>query len=134
VQKDPGCYLCLINGGCLDDTIFTDSNHECGDFTVTAQQQECLDTVNCVLGSSCAQTAASTCYCGTAGVATTCQGNPAAGPINGACASQIATGLGFAESDGTDITKNLTDTTKPGGMAMQIFQCAISNQCVTCLK
>jgi hypothetical protein len=90
--------------------------------------------IHCILGSSCAKVAVSGCYCGDAGIDTTCQGNPAPGPINGVCASQIATGLGFPLTDGTDITKNLTDTTKGGGRADQFFQCAQSNNCTACLQ
>jgi hypothetical protein len=136
VQHDPtnGCYDCLVNAGCLDDSSFGDVGHECGDFATQTQQNQCTDTINCILGSSCAQTSVAVCYCGTAPVAGTCQGNPAAGPINGACASQIATGLGFPETDGTDITKNLTDTTLPAGMGVQIFVCAEANHCASCLQ
>jgi hypothetical protein len=63
-----------------------------------------------------------------------CQGDPAPGPIDGACAAQIAAGLGYPPSDGTDITKHLTDTTKPAGIADQILQCALSNSCTACLQ
>jgi hypothetical protein len=131
VQADStgACYSCLVANGCLDDSIFADTGHECEDLTGTTQQQECRDTVSCILGAGCATSAVSTCYCGTAGVSTTCQGNPAPGPINGACAQQISTGLGFPLNDGTDVTKNFTDTTRPAGMADQIFQCALSNKC-----
>jgi hypothetical protein len=135
VQHDPsnGCYSCLVNGGCLDDSLFGDTGHECGDFGTPTQQQECIDTVSCILASGCAQTGVAVCYCGTSPVAGTCQGNPAAGPINGACASQIATGLGFPETDGTDITKNLTNSLQPAGAAVQLFQCAAANACNSCL-
>jgi hypothetical protein len=135
VNHDPtgACYKCLITGGCLDDTLFMDVNHECGDLPA-AEQANCVSVVNCILGSSCAKSAVSTCYCGTAGVATACQGNPAPGPINGACASQIAAGLGFPVTDGTDNTKQLTNPALAAGMADQIFQCALSNMCTTCLN
>jgi hypothetical protein len=133
VNHDPTCYACLIGGGCLDDTVFGDVNHECGDLPA-AQQAACISVINCILGSGCASAAVSTCYCGTAGVATACQGNPAPGPINGVCATQIAAGLGFPVTDGTDNTKQLTNNMLPGGMADQIFQCAQSNACATCLK
>ncbi len=127
------CYSCLLNGGCLDDTTFMDTGHECGDLPA-AQQSACSGVISCILGSSCASAAVSTCYCGTAPVGGSCQGNPAAGPINGACDTQIAAGLGFPVTDGTDNTKNLTDTTRPAGMADQIFQCAHSNNCAACLQ
>jgi hypothetical protein len=45
---------------------------------------------------------------------------------------EIAMGLAFPVSDGTDITKNFDDTTKAAGRADQIFQCAQSNGCAAC--
>jgi hypothetical protein len=125
------CYTCLLNGGCLDDVTFGDTGHECGDLGA-GLQANCASTLSCILGSNCASTSVATCYCGTAGVSTTCQGNPAAGPINGACASQIATGLGFPVTDGTDNTKQLTNTTLASGMADQIFVCGLANGCTAC--
>jgi hypothetical protein len=131
------CYRCLVNAGCLDDTAFGDSNNECDEMTGTLNGSSkttlCLNVVSCILGSSCASPP-SACYCGTAGVSTACQGNPAPGPITGACDTQIAAGLGFPVTDGTDIVKNLTDTTKPAGRADQIFQCAASSGCNDCLR
>jgi hypothetical protein len=132
------CYYCLFQGGCIDDAVFADMGNECedGDFVGAGGTTvaECETVIHCILGSSCARVAVSGCYCGDAGIDTTCQGNPAAGPINGACASQIATGLGFQLADGTDNTMNLTDTKKGGGRATQIFQCAQSNHCTACLQ
>jgi hypothetical protein len=125
------CYTCLLNGGCLDDTTFGDTGHECGDLPA-ALQANCASTLSCILSTKCAAASVSICYCGTAGVATACQGNPAPGPINGACDMQISTGLGFPLTDGTDNTKHLTDTTLAAGMADQIFQCALSNACSAC--
>jgi hypothetical protein len=135
------CYECLLQAGCLDDTAFMDHGKECevgpfdlaADALTTGTAAECETVVSCILGSSCASVDVSACFCGTAGLSSTCQGNPAPGPINGACASDIATGLGFPVSDGTDNTKNLTDTTRAAGRADQIFQCALSNGCPTCL-
>jgi hypothetical protein len=135
VDHDPtnGCYDCLVNGGCVDDAIYGDVGHECEDFGNPTQQAECTDTVKCILGSGCAQSGVAICYCGSSPVAGSCQGNPAPGPIDGVCASTIATGLNFPVGDGTDITKNLTNTILPGGAAVQLFQCAASNGCTSCL-
>lgn len=135
------CYACLLAGGCIDDTTFGDTDHECEDvsppFAGSTTVAECETVLTCILGSgngtaSCASAAVSGCYCGTAPVSGTCQGNPAPGPINGACAMEIAMGLAFPVSDGTDITKNFDDTTKAAGRADQIFQCAQSNGCAAC--
>jgi hypothetical protein len=135
-----GCYSCLEGGGCIDDTQFTDTGHECEDtnaFT-SGTSSQCEAVISCILGSgvgstSCAFGADATCYCGTAPVATNCQGNPAVGPINGVCDTVIAAGLGFPVTDGTDNTANFTNTTLPSGRADQIFQCAHSNSCAACL-
>jgi hypothetical protein len=136
VDHDPtaGCYNCLVNAGCLDDALYGDAAHECEDFGTATLQSQCTDTVKCILSTSCAQNSVAVCYCGTAPVAGTCQGNPAPGPIDGLCASSIATGLNLPVADGTDITKNLTNSVLPGGAAVQIFQCAQSNACTSCLQ
>jgi hypothetical protein len=143
-ETPDACYTCLVAGGCIDDTTFGDRGNECDDFgTVVfdagggagrSDTSLCLGALSCILASSCASTAPSRCYCGSAGVSTACQGNPAPGPIDGPCAAAIADGLGFPPSDGTDITKNLTDKSKPSGLADQIFQCALSNSCASCLN
>jgi hypothetical protein len=126
------CYTCLAFNGCLDDTQFNDTTHECEDSLATGTAAQCEATLGCILGSDCASSSISVCYCGTAGLLTTCQGNPAAGPINGACASTIAAGLGFPVTDGTDDTAQLTSTTFASGKADQIFQCALTNDCGAC--
>jgi hypothetical protein len=92
-----------------------------------------MTTLDCVLHSECAAGAISTCYCGTASLSA-CSGNPAPGPINGACASQIAAGLNFPVTDGTDNTKNLTQKALASGRAVDIFQHAQSNGCKNCFQ
>jgi hypothetical protein len=123
------CYSCLFNGGCLDDTHFSDTGKECEDALAGGTAAQCQAVMTCVFGSDCASSAVNVCYCGTSNLATTCKGNPAAGPINGSCDTQIAAALGFPLTDGTDNTGHLTDTTLAGGKADQIFQCALSNNC-----
>jgi hypothetical protein len=126
------CYTCLYNGGCIDDTHYGDTDHECEDSLAVGTAAECEDALACIFSSKCGATAVEICYCGTAVLSTTCQGNPATGPINGACDSQIATGDGFAVTDGTDNTAHLTDITRAGGKAVQIFQCSLTNSCAAC--
>ena len=129
----PSCYACLLGGSCIDDTTFGDSGHECEDPLATfGTAAECEATLACVFSTDCAKTAVATCYCGTAGPTTTCQGNPAVGPINGACDTTIAAGLGFAVTDGTDNTAKLENVAYASGKADQIFQCAIANSCSSC--
>jgi hypothetical protein len=127
------CYECLYMGTCLDDTHFKDMGHECEDPLTVGTAAECQAVIDCVFGSSCAMSATSICYCGTADLLTTCQGNPAVA-VNGTCDAQIASGLGHPTQDGTDNTADLNDTTKAAGMAMQIFQCALTNHCTGCLQ
>jgi hypothetical protein len=130
------CYPCLWNNGCIDDTVFGDSSHECGDLSGTldggADPTLCLSTVACILSTSCVNAAGvSTCYCGVANEGSACAS--AGGAVNGLCLTQEVNGLGYAASDNTDILKNFTNTALPAGMANQIFQCAESNSCTTCL-
>jgi hypothetical protein len=134
-DKTNGCYDCMVQGGCLDDAVFMDTGHECGDVGTPTQQTACLDMMSCLLGTGCANSTGSVaaCYCGTSSPTSTCQGNPAAGPIDGVCANAIATALGFPVSDGTDNTKGLTDITLPGGVAAHIWQCARNNACSSCM-
>ena len=128
------CYACLFNGSCINDTVFGDTGHECEDpLTTFGTATECEATLACIFSTSCAATSVAACYCGTAGPTTTCQGNPATGPINGACDTTIAAGLGFAVMDGTDNTAKLENVAYASGRADQIFQCAIANDCTNCL-
>jgi hypothetical protein len=133
-----GCYTCLFNAGGLDDVTFHDVDHECGDLA-TASQASCTSTLACILANSCAWggtvagSAVSSCYCGTAPISGTCANVGTTNAANGACDNQEATGLGFAENDGLDILKNFTSTTLSSGVANNIFQTAISNNCGQCL-
>jgi hypothetical protein len=126
------CYECLLGAGCLDDNIYLDTGNECGDSLATGTSAQCLATLQCILDNSCAATRVNACYCGTATPSGTCTGNPAPGPINGACAAKIAAGEGFGLTDGTDNLTNLTDNTRASGMADQMFQCALSGKCTAC--
>ncbi|HEY2509783.1 MAG TPA: hypothetical protein VGI39_02975 [Polyangiaceae bacterium] len=127
------CYSCLLNAGCIDDTQFSDTGHECddlaGSFGGASSSSLCLSTLGCVLGSSCASSDISVCYCGAGNAGTACQ--TAASP-NGACFTAEVTGLGV--SDNASVLKDLTDTTRPSGMANQIFACAESYGCAACLQ
>ena len=133
-----GCYTCLFNAGGLDDTTFGDTGHECGDLP-SASQAACTTTLSCLLANPCAwggsiaTSAVSTCYCGTAPVSGTCANVGSTNAANGACDTQEAAGLGFAANDGLDILKNFTSTTLSSGIANNIFQTAISNNCGQCL-
>jgi hypothetical protein len=134
-----GCYTCLFNAGGVDDTVFGDTGHECGDIAAASSQTQCTSTLSCILGSSCTwsgsigASAVSSCYCGTAPVSGTCANVGSTNAANGACDTQEATGLGFASNDGLDILKNFTSTTLASGVANNIFQTAISNNCGQCL-
>jgi hypothetical protein len=131
------CYTCLLSGGCIDDTVFMDTNRECPDFdgatfNGSSSATLCENTVACILGTGCATGGSlAACYCGTA-TGALCQGNPAPGPINGPCASQIAAGLGFPLNDATDVFKGFVDPSKPAGRALEIFECALTNNCTAC--
>jgi hypothetical protein len=124
------CYECLAQASQLDDTT-GDTGNECAD---TTNEAECLTTLNCLLSTECAATAVNVCYCGTAGVSSTCNAVGAGNAANGVCKTQIAAGLGFAVDDGHDILANLIAKHYPSGIADRILQDAITNSCTTCLQ
>jgi len=139
--NDPttGCYSCLYQYGCIDDTVYGDSDNECGDTLTSGTPTECLTTLSCVLSTSCAEVSAGdyavvNCYCGTAPSSGSCNNAAPNGAANGACSSDIAAGNGFAVDDGHDNLVNLENPALPSGKADQIFQCAISNDCTMCLQ
>jgi hypothetical protein len=131
-DPDDGCYSCLFNAACLDDTAYTDKNHECGDPLTVGTAAECIATLSCILSTSCASAVVNACYCGTASLAGACSAPAPNATPNGACDSQIAAGNGFALNDGTDNIDNLTNSSFASGKADQIFQCALSNACNQC--
>jgi hypothetical protein len=137
--NDPvdSCYGCLNAKHLLDDDV-ADTGNECEDPLTTGTAAECHAALSCILdsgsgtaGSSCAGQVVNNCYCGPAAPGSAC--NTAGSSVNGACASQIAAGLGFPVSDNTNILKNFEDQTRASGIATSIFQGAISNKCNACL-
>jgi hypothetical protein len=144
-DPNTSCYTCLLQAGCIDDTVFPDTGHECGDLpagnftagsgSVGPATTLCLATVECVIGSACAETngGLDNCYCGAGGGSPSlCPGNgPAA---NGACKDQETSGFLASPNDATNTLKNYTDTTEPSGMANQIFICALASSCSSCLE
>jgi hypothetical protein len=157
-----GCYECLFNAGCIDDTVLGDSNHECGDApgNVTAgaaagetETQACLNTLNCVFPSGCqnakvqngagATDGIDNCYCGANFLtASLCNGYSGgavtASSPNGSCFETEVDGLGLANTaTGSAVLGNFTTHAGGGsGYANAIFLCAGSNsasfKCPTC--
>ena len=143
VHKSPLCYQCMVNSGCIDDAKYGDTNQECGDLSGpvpggcrvgTSKTEMCIETLDCILATDCvapimpdAAPRDSTCYCG-GYPPVTCMSLPAT-DLNGPCKQVIADGLGYLGGDSKNILLNYTDTTRGAGMANQIFQCAISNNC-----
>ncbi|MGH7436152.1 MAG: hypothetical protein ACRENE_10810, partial [Polyangiaceae bacterium] len=73
-----GCYECLWNAGCLDDTVYLDTGKECGDLTGNvgsgaqaseAKTQACINALNCILPSECANARATSGNSATDGIA-----------------------------------------------------------------
>ncbi len=138
-----GCYPCLYNFGCIDDTAFSDKNHECGDlpggnFTagdgmVGPFSADCVATLQCLVATNCANSTSSVdnCYCGPGGGSPSlCPNN---GPTtNGVCKTAETNGFLFMPNDSTDILKNYSDKAEPSGLANQIFVCARANSCMQC--
>jgi hypothetical protein len=136
------CYPCLWQNSCIDDTVNGDVNHECEDTGITTgTATQCETVITCILGSGtgsaeCASNGVSTCYCGTDSASACSSGTstaPVTAGVNGTCDTAIAAGLGFPLGDGSDIGPNFTATTRAAGRADQIFTCARSNTCSSCL-
>jgi hypothetical protein len=131
------CYACLTQNGCIDDTHFGDINLECDDPGLTVgTASQCRGIIDCIFASNtgmgtCAKQSVAACYCGTAGLTTTCHANPSA--ANGACAALIAAGLGFPPDDGIDVEAHYTEAFRAGGRATAMFSCALANGCAACL-
>lgn len=139
-----GCYPCLYNNGCIDDTAFGDEGHECGDLpagnftagdgTVGLYSTDCVAVLQCATGTTCANSTSGVenCYCGPGGGSpSNCPNN---GPAtNGACKTAETNGFLFMPDDSTDILKNYSDKAEPSGRANQIFVCARANSCMQCL-
>jgi hypothetical protein len=129
------CYACMLNAGCIDDTTFSDTGHECEDLAGTfgpngkAASALCAATIQCVFTTSCQANDVGDCFCGIGVSSATCQ--TSATPT-GPCYAQEVEGLGF--SDTTHVLQDYTDTSRPAGMANQLFGCAKSNNCAACLK
>jgi hypothetical protein len=133
-----GCYACLNSKLALDDDM-GDTGIECEDPITTGTAAECEAVLSCILhsgngtaGSSCAGSVVNNCYCGPAAPGSACQ--TAGSGVNGVCASQIATGLGFPVSDNADILKNFNDQSRAAGIVTLIFQAAVTNHCPNCLN
>jgi hypothetical protein len=139
-----GCYPCLYNNSCIDDVVYSDTGHECGDLpsgnfasgdgTTDEYGALCVATLQCILGSGCASLSAGVdaCYCGAGG------GSPSQCPLNGpatngVCKGPETDGFRFMPSDATDILKNFYDRAEPSGPANQILVCANAQGCVQCL-
>jgi hypothetical protein len=136
-----GCYDCMLRNGCLDDTRYSDSNHECGDVTGSMGINQptlsgddptasCLALVTCVFANSCLDPTAGgsggsgNCYCGTAsGQQCTVPGAP-----NGPCLTQEQDGLD--STDPPTVNSRLVNPNYAGGMANAIFACAVANGCL----
>jgi hypothetical protein len=110
--------------------------HECEDLTGnatggaqagTSNESLCLSAIDCVLGTSCAETDVAACYCGTfAGSACA----TATVPGNGACAQAEVDGSNHLITDPASVVSpTLANKGLAAGMADAIFACSFNNNC-----
>jgi hypothetical protein len=128
-----------VNAGCLDDSVFGDTGHECGDLAGnavsgakagTAKSDLCLAAIDCVLNPAnlCAASDVNVCYCGSLGAGNACA--TAATGADGACFEEEVDGLEHAATDSPSaVLPDYTDLTRGAGLANQLFVCAKSNGC-----
>jgi hypothetical protein len=91
--------------------------------------QSCVDTLQCVITTSCVEEAFSDlapCYCGAA-VGAACL---TPGAANGVCKNVIEIGLG--STDPSFIAGNFTNPTLGAGKAMLLAQCLADFGCQSC--
>jgi hypothetical protein len=140
----PSCYKCLVNAGCLNDTISSDMGHECADVvgnaargsrTGTARSTLCLDTLRCILQTGCASSDVAICYCGSLGAGGGCTMSMDPTAANGACAQTELDGMEHLSADPPSlVAPDFFNLNLGAGKANQIFSCASSNGgCPTCL-
>jgi hypothetical protein len=143
LSKSVDCYNCLVSAGCLNDAIFGDVLHECGDVpgnaangakAGTPRSTLCLATIDCVLQTNCSSSDVAICYCGSLGVGTSC--TQAASGANGPCMQQEIDALEHVSSDTPAIiAPDYYNQNLGGGKANQIFSCANNgNVCPMCLQ
>ncbi len=142
-QNVSSCYACLVNADCLDNgTHF--SGRECEDFgastfanasTTVDSATTCDAVVSCVISSHCAVADNSLCYCGTGGgPSSQCVTTAGGAAANGPCITQEVAGLPDAQTDTSDNVGTFYGTkADPSGRANDIFACALSAGCTTCL-
>lgn len=139
VNKSLECYKCMVSSGCLDDALFNDTGHECGDVTGvaahgaktgTARASLCLDTLDCILNpvNLCAADDVNLCYCGSLGAGNGCA--TATSGANGKCFQQEVDGLEHLAGDAPSaVLPDYNALSLGAGMANQLFVCAKSNSC-----
>jgi hypothetical protein len=139
------CYTCLVNTGCLNDDVFPgDTSHECSDVigsavkgpsTGSLRSDLCLQTISCVLSTSCASQDVSICYCGQLGAGNACSTSSVPSAANGLCASTEISSLEHLATDAPSaVVPDFFNQNLGGGKANQIFACAASGgSCPQCL-
>ena len=139
VNRSLECYKCMVSSGCLDDALFNDTGHECGDVTGvaahgaktgTSRASLCLDTLDCILSpvNLCAADDVNLCYCGSLGAGNGCA--TATSGANGKCFQQEVDGLEHLAGDAPSaVLPDYNALSLGAGMANQLFVCAKSNAC-----
>jgi hypothetical protein len=147
-EADDGtaCYSCLVDNTCLNSPANFITGTECGDltgsFTNASGTVDAMATCQAVLtcitgptGQNCAGSATglSDCYCGAdGGPSAQCQGANAS-KVDGPCIDQEVAGFAYAKTDAADILAHFGSSQQPSGVANDVFACAISNHCASCL-
>jgi hypothetical protein len=139
VESDPTgtCYPCLLRAGCLDGVSDGATGNECEDLTGDAvtgpsagawKPSLCVQTIDCILATGCANPSLVNCYCGE-GDSTACAD---AGAAEGACLTAENAGLETSDPK-TALGPSFTSKTLAAGVANAIFVCAAANGCTSCL-
>jgi hypothetical protein len=126
--KSAACLACAQTNCSmeLDGCKTIAGNATAGPAAGTSRSDLCVETLACVVPSSCAAVSGATCYCGTASGA----GCLTAGAANGVCKSQLERSL--ETTDPATIATSFGDDTRGGGRAMLLVTCLSDNACASC--
>jgi len=142
VDHIAGCYACIANAECLDDTLWSDVGLECEDLQGVAQggaragtsrTQLCWDLIDCMLATGCASIDVTACFCGSQ------TGGPCAtqstSKADGLCKQEELDAMEMFNGDPVAYSnERLPDTTLASGMANEMFGCANGGNCQLCTQ
>ena len=127
--ESPDCLACA-QAGCgqyITGCATLPGNAKEGPAAGQRRAALCIETLACVLPTSCARLSMAACYCGWA------HPDPKfACDLDSPCSRVLERSL--ETTDPLMVLATMSDPTKGGGWAMNLMQCLRDNQCVACMR